>query len=235
MKKYLIALAMLLTLSTAAPVAAQKHRHNPAITATVNNKTVKQSSNTTDDGGEGIVAYSDTTSIDTTAATTSTTTVGMDDDYSGSSDEDQFFSFISRLMGILGGTFGGFVAVLATCLVFLFLAAPFIVLFLIVWLLLRNRNRKYRLVEKAMESGQQIPEELLHTEAQGNDYLWRRGIRNGALGLGLVVFFYCLGADPLTGIGWLVFCYGAGQAVIAKTTNRKDDDSSENPNQSGIN
>ena len=76
-----------------------------------------------------------------------------------------------------------------------------------------NRNRRYQLAEKAMENGQQIPEELLKQRSVDSD-LWKRGIKHIAVGLGLVALFYCLGADPLTGIGWLVAIYGAGQAFI---------------------
>ena len=74
-----------------------------------------------------------------------------------------------------------------------------------------------------METGQPIPQEFIRTEQQTDDYLWKKGIKNTALGLGLVAFFYCLGADPLVGIGWLVALFGVGQAVIARTSASKRD------------
>ena len=231
MKKYLIALAMLLTLSTASPVAAQKHRHNPAITANVTKQnTVKadsattltpadKQSSTTSTGDDAIVAYSDTTSNDssTTVANNGTVTYTID------GDDEEVLTFLERLLGMFGGAFGGFLAVLIALLVFLFLLAPFIALAVIVWLLMRNRNRKYKLAEKAMETGQQIPPELLREEPKEDSDLWRNGIKRAALGLGLVAFFYCLGADPLTGIGWLVTFYGIGQAIIGYRDRKRND------------
>lgn len=217
MKQFLIALAMLLTLSATAPVAAQKHRHHPSVTAPVvgQKNQVKDSADNAQKGSDEVVAYSDTTSIDT--ATTTTVVLESEDDYDGDDD----FGFLND---IFGGALSGTVAVVAIIMAFLFLIAPFIALVLIVWLLVRNRNRKYKLAEKAVESGQQIPQELLRTEQQSGDYLWRRGIRNAAVGLGLVAFFYCLGADPLAGIGWLVMFYGVGQAIIGYRDRKKNDD-----------
>ena len=157
MKKYLIALAMLLTLSTATTAVAQKHRHNPAITARVTGQTPAKadstvlSTNNTND--ESVVAYSDTTSVDT--ATTDEEEIYVTTDIS---EDDELFSFLDRLTGIFGGAFGGFIASLVVILVFLLLVSPFLVIGLIVWLLARNRNRKYKLAEKAMETGQQVPQ-----------------------------------------------------------------------------
>ena len=38
-----------------------------------------------------------------------------------------------------------------------------------------------------------------------------------------MAFFYCLGADPLTGIGWLVMFYGIGQAIIGYRDRKRND------------
>ena len=81
-----------------------------------------------------------------------------------------------------------------------------------------------------MESGQQIPQELVRTELQSDEYLWKKGIKNVFLGIGLAILFKCLGADALTGIGWLVALYGVGQAVISKTSSRKRDRYDDNIN-----
>ena len=79
----------------------------------------------------------------------------------------------------------------------------------------------YRLAEKAMESGRPIPDNLLKKDDFSNEALWKKGVKNGCLGIGLVVCFYIIGANPLTGIGWLVFFYGLGQCIIARTTGRR--------------
>lgn len=212
MKKYLITILLIGALFTMNTAMAQKHRHNPKV---VNTTSVPDTM--------GIEAYSDTTSTDTAGVTSYPT--NYDDDWD---DEDVFvdhFSFkdLRDLLGI--GVGGGLIAGLAIFLVMLFLLAPFLIIILIIYLIFRNRRQRYQLAEKAMESGQQIPEELVRTEQQSDEYLWKKGIKNIFLGIGIAVLCYSLGADPLSGIGWLVSFYGIGQAVIAKTSiNKRNDD-----------
>ena len=213
MKKYFILLVLALTLGITSQAASQKHRHNPAITAPASassstaSSTSVGSSTPTTQPDEGIEAYSDTTSAVIDAFPF----------------DDSDFAFAEKMID----RFGGFFAFLIILLVFLFLAAPFIILALVLWLIFRNRNRRYKLAEKAMETGQPLPQELIRTEQQSDEYLWKKGIKNTALGIGLVAFFYCLGADPLVGIGWLGALFGVGQAVIAKTSASKRDKQSD--------
>ncbi|MBP3756806.1 MAG: hypothetical protein J6I61_05930 [Prevotella sp.] len=214
MKKFIIVLAFALTLGTVAQAASQKDRHTPAVTATANSADQPKSDEQVTD--EGIEAYSDTTSAVIDSVANSGTYVSVDDSFPF---DDEHLDFAEKMFE----RFGGFFAFLIILLVFLFLSAPFIVLALVLWLIFRNRNRRYKLAEKAMETGQPIPQEFIRTEQQTDDYLWKKGIKNTALGLGLVAFFYCLGADPLVGIGWLVALFGVGQAVIARTSASKRD------------
>ena len=215
MKKYLITILLIGALFTMNTAMAQKHRHNPKV---VNTTSVPDTM--------GIEAYSDTTSADTAGVTSYP--ANYDDDWD---DEDVFvdhFSFkdLRDLLGI--GVGGGLIAGLAIFLVMLFLLAPFLIIILIIYLIFRNRRQRYQLAEKAMESGQQIPEELVRTEQQSDEYFWKKGIKNIFLGIGIAVLCYSLGADSLSGIGWLVSFYGIGQAVIAKTSinkfNKRNDD-----------
>ena len=71
--------------------------------------------------------------------------------------------------------------------------------------------------EKAMESGQPIPEEIMSVDKQSEGYLWKRGVRNVAIGLGLMLMFWIWDSETLVGIGVLIFCYGIGQMIISKT------------------
>ena len=121
------------------------------------------------------------------------------------------------------GVGGTIVAILVILVMLLIAIAPFLVVIFIVYLVFKNRRQRYELAEKAMSSGQQIPQELVRTERQSDDYLWKKGIKNIFVGIGLAILFKCLGADPLTGIGWLVALYGVGQAVISKTSSSKHD------------
>lgn len=221
MKRSIIALALALTLSTTAQASGQKHRHHDDITATTT--TVNDSS--ANEGSEGVVAYSDTTTVDTTTVAT-TGNGGYTIDIGGD-DSQTINDIFGWLTGLLGGGFGIVVAILAVVVVLLVLLGPIIAIIVIIWLIVRNRNRRYRLAEKAMENGQQIPEELLRQQAVAESDLWRRGIRHVALGLGLVALFYCLGADPLVGIGWLVAFYGGGQAFIG-WRDRKENELKDN-------
>ena len=203
MKRYLIIILLAGALLAPVTIQAQKHRHHPQV---VNPTSLP-------DDTAGIVAYSDTTSIDTAGTTTPVSVDDFDDD------EDFYFSG-HDLSDFVGGGFG---ALLATIIVLAVILAPFLIVAFIVYLIFKNRRQRYELAEKAMASGQQIPQELVRTERQSDDYLWKKGIKNIFVGIGLAILFKCLGADPLTGIGWLVALYGVGQAVISKTSSSKHD------------
>ncbi len=210
MKRYLIIILLAGALLAPVTIQAQKHRHHPQV---VNPTSLP-------DDTAGIVAYSDTTSIDT-AGTSLPASVNDnldDEDF----DVDDFSLFdLKDMFGIgVGGTILAIFIVLMTVLVAL---APFLIIALVFYLIFKNRRQRYELAEKAMDSGQQIPQELIRTERQSDDYLWKKGIKNIFVGIGLAILFKCLGADPLTGIGWLVALYGVGQAVISKTSSSKRD------------
>lgn len=210
MKRYLIIILLAGALLAPVTIQAQKHRHHPQV---VNPTSLP-------DDTAGIVAYSDTTSIDT-AGTSLPASVDNDFD-----DEDVYVDNfpLNDLKNMFGVGVGGTIVAILVILVMLLIAiAPFLVVVFIVYLVFKNRRQRYELAEKAMSSGQQIPQELVRTERQSDDYLWKKGIKNIFVGIGLAILFKCLGADPLTGIGWLVALYGVGQAVISKTSSSKHD------------
>ena len=210
MKRYLIIILLAGALLAPVTIQAQKHRHHPQV---VNPTSLPNDT-------AGIVAYSDTTSIDTAGTSLP---ASVDDDFD---DEDVYVdSFpLNDLKDMFGVGVGGTIIAILVILVMLLIAiAPFLVVIFIVYLVFKNRRQRYELAEKAMSSGQQIPQELVRTERQSDDYLWKKGIKNIFVGIGLAILFKCLGADPLTGIGWLVALYGVGQAVISKTSSSKHD------------
>lgn len=212
MKKIFIVSAVMFAVCATSMAVEPKHRHNPQAVVTANAADTAE-----------VVAYSDTTSA--------AAPVGNADDY----DEDEAvhngtgvvnmdisdpFSLVGYLTTI--GIGGVIVAVVCVLFALLLLTSPFILIGLVFYLVAKRRNQKYKLVEKAIESGQEIPQPLLREEATSDVAMWSKGVKNMALGLGLVAFFYFIGAGALVGIGWLVFFYGAGQAVIAKTTAKKN-------------
>lgn len=210
MKRYLIIILLAGALLAPVTIQAQKHRHHPQV---VNPTSLP-------DDTAGIVAYSDTTSIDTAGTSLP---ASVDDDFD---DEDVYVDNfpLNDLKDMFGVGVGGTIVAILIILVMLLIAiAPFLVVIFIVYLVFKNRRQRYELAEKAMSSGQQIPQELVRTDRQSDDYLWKKGIKNIFVGIGLAILFKCLGADPLTGIGWLVALYGVGQAVISKTSSSKHD------------
>lgn len=218
MKRLFITLAMAATLGTSVMGQKSLYRHNPQVVNTAN----------TVDTSE-IVAYSDTTGAasDTQAYAGShddDAVPGSDEIYNNVSDPFQLIAYLADL----GGIGGVLIAIFFVLLCLLVVLSPFILVGLVLYFGLRSRNQKYKLAEKAMEKGQPIPQELLRGADMSSEILWRRGIKNICLGLGLAVFFYILGAGPLAGIGWLVFFCGVGQAVIARTSagrrNKREND-----------
>lgn len=55
-----------------------------------------------------------------------------------------------------------------------------------------------------------------------DEYMFRKGIRNISIGVGLSLMFWFFGAEPLIGVGLLIACMGAGQLFISRTKLNKD-------------
>lgn len=220
MKKSLIAMLMLLTLTAGNEAMAQKHRHNPNVTLnvqdpTTGNKVVSVNVNAADDDTTGIVAYSDTTSTDTASVQYNMPAPADWDSF----DDEDMFNALKNIDHM--GAWATVLAILAVLFVLLICLAPFIALILIIWLIVRNRNQRLKLAEKAMENGQPIPQEALSTPTATDEDLKNKGLRNIFLGLGLVACGYFIIGDLLQGIGVILFFYGLGQAFIARSSNKK--------------
>lgn len=173
----------------------------------------------------GIEAYSDTTTVSQadTSASTSEDTYDKGNNIKLSFDDvSDPFNLIAYLTTI--GVGGVIVAIFFVILCLLTVFSPVILIAVILYLLVRRKRERYRIIEKAMETGQPIPDELRRTETMSSDMLWRRGIRNASIGLGIVALALCMWSDFIGGVGLVILFYGLGQAVIARTTNRKKDD-----------
>ena len=202
MKRFILTLTVMLACIAMSVDAAPHHRNH------LDNAVVAATAPT------GIEAYSDTASWDAASAADSTyyaSTPYMDDDL------DDFGSFVDFYKPLFG--MGGIaIAVIVCLLVLLFLAAPLIAVILIVRHLIKQRNDRIALAEKALEHGQPIPSQLCEQALDTNEALWRKGIRNVSIGVGMIVMFYIWSSSMLMGIGALVACYGVGQLVIVRTT-----------------
>lgn len=105
---------------------------------------------------------------------------------------------------------------------------PFFIVAIVLWFRYKNKQAKYKLAAEALAAGRTIPAELFNDpEEQGNTVM-TKGIKNIFLGIGLGVFLWVLTEEEgLAAIGFLIFCMGLGQVLIAYTTtphkNKKTD------------
>ena len=173
----------------------------------------------------GIVAYSDTTVTDTAAANSAD---GEDKHGTGVwtiNDVSDPFNLIAYLTNL---DFGGvIVAIFFVLLCIITVLSPVILIAVILYLVFKRRNNRYRVIEKAMETGQPLPDDMKRGAIESNEVLWRKGVKNFFIGLGLIAVFVSFGIESLIGVGVLVALYGAGQGVIAKTSAGKKDKEDE--------
>lgn len=205
MKKTIFLMAMLLTLSVAAPMASatqQSHRNRPH-TQMVD----KKDKDATDE--EGIVAYSDTVTADTASAANGGATFDNDAPVS----RDELLEFYNSLPGWIVKFFLIVCVFVPMLLCFL---APIIVVLLVIRYFMRRHKDRVRLAEMAMEKGEPFTDELKPLSKKSPEYMWRRGVRNTSIGVGLMIFFWFFGMQSLMGIGALVACIGLGQMFMVK-------------------
>lgn len=201
MKKTLIAMMMLLTLSMGVQAAGQKHRHTPREQEELVDSTSKG----------GIDVFSDTTSVDTAVNNYN----GWDDD-----EDDIVERKISRFIDTMDSKdFLGAFVVLGVLLI-LFVLAPFVIIVAIFYFINKNRKDKMRLAEMAMQQGQPIPEQLLEDSNTVTDE-YQKGLRQCFVGVGLMVFLGLTAGEVGFGIGALVFCIGLGKIVAGKIAERR--------------
>ena len=229
MKKYLFAIAMVLSLSMNADAAAQKHRHSPRteqVDSTKNNRdAIEAFSDTTAVAGDSIDAYSHRHRISFSA----------DDEDVKSFFEEAFSSFD-------GGAAAGVFIVLGTLFI-LFVLFPIIIIIAVIYFINRNRKDRIKLAQMAMEKGQPIPDELLkEKQASWDRSDYQTGLRQMFTGVGLAIFLGIVAGKVGFGIGALVFFIGLGKWFIARQSGNVGNDShfnnttdvSNNTNNSGI-
>lgn len=226
MKNVILSVAMLLILGSNTTATAQRHRHTQrteTVATTPGNANQQQPAAKTQSQAaaddEGIEAFSDTTTVcdaDSLAAAGNKGT-NASDKYNPSNYDDPF-----SWLAAIGTTsfFGIMMAIFIVILVLLFCFSPLIIVILVIRYLVRRHNDNVRLMEMAMEKskedGTPLPDEQMPLSRKSPAYMWRRGVRNVSTGLGLMLFFWFLGAEPLVGIGGLVACIGVGQMFMVR-------------------
>ena len=216
MKKILLSMAALLVLGSSVSVDAQRHRHTPRTENVVSASSAKKddaskSGSASKSKDEGIEAFSDTSSVDTSSSVVYNGNGAMNDSDSYDSDSDTYpFAMFENIFA------SKFWVVTFLVIIILLGLMPLIIVVLLIRYLVKRHNDQMRLAEKAMESGQPISDEQMPLSKKSPDYMWRRGIRNVSIGIGLMVFFWFLGVESLAGIGGLVACLGAGQMFMVR-------------------
>ena len=225
MKKYLIAITLMLALGLNAQAASQKHRHSARteqVDSTKNNQ-------------DAIEAFSDTTS-----------TADADD-----AEDDKYISHRHRTVvygnaddaktiGDAIETVGG---VLAPTMIFsiiamiiLFILAPLLIIIAIFYFVNKNRKERYKLAQMAIQNGQPIPDDILKEQmspSRGSDY--QSGMRQMFTGVGLAIFLGIIIGKIGFGIGALVFFIGLGKWFIARQSGNTGNDPFNNPSNNRFN
>ncbi len=202
MKQYLIAIAMMLTLSLNAGAVAQNHRHTPRteqVDSTKNNQ-------------DAIEAFSDTTANDTTYSGSYATRRSVNVTLS----DDDFHGMMNEVFSHIGGKEITGIAIVLGTLFILFVLFPIVIIIGVVYFINRNRKERLKLAQMAMEKGQPIPEQLLKEEARENSDDYQKGLRQMFTGVGLAIFLGIVAGTTGFGIGALVFFIGLGKWYIAR-------------------
>ena len=214
MKKVLLTLTLLLTLSMGLQAAGQKHRHTPR----------KEQVDSTNQGG--IEVFSDTTSADTATVTRKVTVTTRTSPWSTTSttydvDGDDLESIVGTLFSQMDGKdFAGMLFVLGVLFI-LFVLAPVLIIIALFYFINKNRKEKMRLAQMAMQQGQPIPDQLLNEQPTDVNDEYQKGMRQCFVGVGLMVFLGFAAGEVGFGIGALVFCIGLGKVFASKTARNK--------------
>ena len=219
MKKVLLTLTLLLTLSMGLQAAGQKHRHTPQHS--------QELVDSTDQGG--IEVYSDTTSADTATVKRQVTVTTRTSPWSTTSttydvDGDDLGSIVGSLFSQMDGKdFAGMLFVLGVLFI-LFVLAPVLIIIALFYFINKNRKEKMRLAQMAMQQGQPIPDQLLNEQSTDINDEYQKGLRQCFVGVGLMIFLGLTAGEVGFGIGALVFCIGLGKIVAGKMAEKKSRD-----------
>ena len=213
MKKYLIAIAMVLTLGQNAEAVAQKHRHTPRTEQVDSSKNKK----------DAIEAFSDTTSAADAedAEDDKYITYRRGTTYSTSSDVHE----LKEVMESVGGIFGPMLAVGIVAFVVIFFLLPLLIIVTIIYFVNKNRKERYKLAQMAIQNGQPIPDEIL--KDNDSNFLtseYQAGIRQMFVGVGLAIFLGIIIGKLGIGIGALVFFIGLGKWFVARQSGNTGND-----------
>lgn len=202
MKRYILAISMLLALGATLPATAQTQQKQ------------EQQELVDSTRQDPLEVFSDTTDtvVDDSTVVSASHRMGGYSVGSGSVIDGVFSNL--GVEGLAGMTF------VLVILLIIFVISPLTILGVILFFVFRNRRQKIQLAETAVRQGQPIPDQLLVDNRVQNDDLWQRGIRQTFLGIGLMVFLGYVAGEIGFAIGALVTFIGIGKLVIVKTTKK---------------
>ena len=213
MKKILISLMTVLALGWGTPTTAQTHRHAPQ------QVTVADTADTQD----AIEVFPDTTSE-----------AELDDgyvpDYDVDADDPSPRALVSQVLAGMDDDDVSNMFLVLGVLFILFVLAPVLILFVLLYFITKNRRERMRLAQAAMQNGQPIPDSLLDDKQAEPDEEYQKGMRQCFVGVGLMVFIAFAAGRVGFGVGALVFCIGLGK-VFASRSARKNQDNTNHLDQ----
>ena len=118
---------------------------------------------------------------------------------------------------------GSYIAALSIIMIF---GLPVFIVAILLYFSYKNKQAKYKLASEALAAGKEVPENLFKNNPQKENVdVLQKGIKNVFLGIGLGVFLWVLTEERgIAAIGFLIFCIGMGQVVIAYATRPKGTD-----------
>ena len=167
----------------------------------------------TDTDDEGVTVESimeDGETVESTVIDEEAATTKIIDKISYTFDSDDF-GFLEGIHKVAAGS-------IIFIIFFIFLvifALPLLIVLLILYFRNRNRREQYRVVEKAIEAGQPIPNEILKENLKADTEA--KGINKMCLGVGLFIFLWFITSSLGIGcIGVLVGFIGLGQYLVGR-------------------
>lgn len=110
---------------------------------------------------------------------------------------------------------------------------PILIVALMLYFSHKNKQAKYKLAAEALAAGKEVPKELFEenlASPKHNNETLTKGIQNICLGLGLGVFLWLLtNVAAIAAIGFIIFCKGVGEVIIAYTTRSSEKEPSTTP------
>ena len=113
------------------------------------------------------------------------------------------------------GFIGALPAIIFASLLAIF-GLPFFIIAMVLWFRYKNKQARYKLAAESLATGRSIPQDLIERPKDADEKVLHKGIRNICLGIGLGVFLWILTETAgIAAIGFLIFCMGVGQVLIA--------------------